>query len=91
MWMMDDQSAVDSSSGLAIPCLLCSLTSTHLFLEFIARYAQTAHRQCRIVAFSGLQVESWNACGRMMEELGVSVKSNKSADPLQRYFCSPNQ
>ena len=38
MWMMDDQSAVDSSSGLAIPCRLCSLTCTHLFLVFIANY-----------------------------------------------------
>lgn len=46
--MMDDQSAVDSSSGLAIPCLLCSLACTHLFLVFIANYVcipSGAHRQ----------------------------------------------
>lgn len=79
---MDDQSAVDLSCGLAIPCLLCSL---YLFIANYVfnipfRCAQTAHRQCRIVAlvkyykrlFSGLEVGGWNGCGRMMEELGVT-------------------
>lgn len=97
MWMMDDQSAVDSSSGLAIPCRLCSLTCTHLFLVFIANYVCIpfgTHRQHTDNVESSHSLVwrlGWNDCGRMMEELGVrlNVESNKSAHPfITEVLCS---
>lgn len=63
------------------------------------RYAQTGQhidKECRIVAFSGLEVGwvvGWNGCGRTMEEMGVNnnnveIKTNQH---ILYILCRPDQ